>query len=713
MEAIGLAAVLDDKNFQAGLKRYSAGIGQMTKMTDGAARVLSGAFFAATGLAVAGLGAMVAASKLGLDATLAWAEQLDKLGDQFGLSGEKASGWAFLMNKVGLSVDEGAQGLNYFTKQLDDFGKATATGKVQLTPFMTALQKLGVNAYTAGGKLKDFDTIMPEIMDQFEKLPAGVNASALAMDLFGARGGTKFLDFLRQGGAGLKEATAKAHELGLELSTDEVNAAEQFGFALNELKLSLSGVWNIIGRAVLPVARDFVNLLNDKVVPVLADLARRIAPVLARTLQDVSNIFRELFAVVTAGGPVLENLAARVSDALRARWPEIENTLRTWAARFWNWLTQDVLPKAGAMIGQVATAVAQSIAANAPAIAQAAGAWANGFWNWITNQVIPQVGAKLGQYLAAIQAWAATNGPAIGQAFMVLGESFWDWLVDSKSGVIPRIGAVLGNWVYSMQLWVTNPKNTEPIWTAMLGWVAQFWNWVTGKGGLVDTVFSTMANLTAEIEKWSKDPATQKWLNDIGETVANTIIDGIGNLFKDQGKADGTMNHLVTSLDQARINLANSFANIGGSIAAGMATAIAERLTGKEMVESLRASFNAWMSAAVQAFVLGDIGPLIGMIVDAIMARFFGGKAPATNAPAYTPPPKPYAHGGYVPYDMLAQLHGGEYVIPASQVNSAVYNSRTIMPGAVVLQFEGGSSLSERQIEQAVYRGVKLVMDAA
>lgn len=687
MESIGLAAILDDRNFQAGLKRYTAGLGQMTKLTDGAAKVLSGAFFAATGIAVAGLGAMVAASKLGLDATMEWAEQLDKLGDQFGLSGEKASGWAFLMNKVGLSVDEGAQGLNYFTKQLDDFGKATATGKATVTPFMTALQKLGVNAYDAGGKLKDFDTIMPEIMDQFEKLPAGVNASALAMDLFGARGGTKFLDFLRQGGAGLKEATEKAKELGLELSTDEVNAAEAFGFALNELKLSLSGVWNIIGRAVLPVARDFVNLLNDKVVPVLANLARQVAPLLAQALQGIVNqLFNLGNWIQTVGVPWVErfanafrqgglagvlreaaNLAGALAGELAKRWPEIQATLRSWGQRFWDWVTTDALPA---------------------------------------------LGGKLGQLLAGIQTWAATNGPAIGKAFMVIGESFWDWLFDSKSGVIPRIGAVLGNWVYMMQLWASNPKNTEPIWTAMQSWAGLFWQWVTGKGGVIDTLATAMDQIVPALNAWLTDPNTAKALEDVGRGIATTIIDGIGKLFSgDQGQSDSAMNHLIRSLNQARINLASGIAGLGANLATDLAAGIVNYFTGGSLTESLRAALYTWLKAAIDALIFNNIGALVDLIMNAIKNKLGGGQSPAPSEP-YSPLPK-YQHGGYVPQTGLALLHQGEYVIPASQVSNVVNNYRSIGAGAITFQIQGGTSLTERQLENVAFRVVERVMNAA
>lgn len=210
MEQIGLQAILDDKNFQAGMRRYEQGIGQMEKATDSGASVLSriggimgGAVVVGAAAAVAAFGAVTAASKMGLDATLKWSEDLEKMNKQFGLTGPQASGWIYLMDKIGLSIDEGGAGLNYFTRSLDALNAAAKNGKPVVTPFSQALDKLGVNARTSGGRLKTFDEIMPEIMDHFEKLPAGVEATGLAMDMFGARGWNQIPRILAAGQQGI------------------------------------------------------------------------------------------------------------------------------------------------------------------------------------------------------------------------------------------------------------------------------------------------------------------------------------------------------------------------------------------------------------------------------------------------------------------------------------------------------------------------------
>ena len=276
MDQIGIAAVLNDSNFQAGLKRYTSGLGRMESASDRTASVLarvgsvmSGALVIGAGAAVAAFGAFSAAAKIGLDSAMAWGEQLDKLSDQFGLTGQQASTWAAAFQHVGLSVEEGAQGLNFFTRGLQDTADLLKDPKAKPNDFAKSLQQLGVRAKDAKGKLKTFDQIMPEIMEAFKKLPPGVKATDVAMKLFGARGGSKFLDFLRLGKTGLKDMQELTKEFGLDMSTDGVNALEDFGFAMNDLNLKIKGMWTQIGVSVLPIVRRFVDYISANVLPVI------------------------------------------------------------------------------------------------------------------------------------------------------------------------------------------------------------------------------------------------------------------------------------------------------------------------------------------------------------------------------------------------------------------------------------------------------------
>lgn len=323
-------------------------------------KIAGGVLVAGLATATAAFSGIAAAMKIGLDSTMQWGAQLDYLGDQFGMSGEKASAFTVLANKVGLSVDEMGMGLNNFTRQLDDMNKQTKKGEQQITPFSSAIKKLGVNVYDSRGKMKSFDQLLPDLMDKFNKLPAGVNASSLAMDLFGARGGSKFLDFLRQGSAGLEDATRLAKELGLEMSTDTVNAIEELGFAQNQLNLAFTGFKNQIGIAVLPAFRELVDFINTNIAPVLVTWAKENIPAIAQSLRSLgatilTDVVPRLVALQAWVSSVVDVFKrdllpklAELRDRFVEYWPQIQASVtNAWAniqpvlAEFKTWLESD------------------------------------------------------------------------------------------------------------------------------------------------------------------------------------------------------------------------------------------------------------------------------------------------------------------------------------------------------------------------------------
>lgn len=716
LEAIGLQAILDDKNFQAGLKRYTSGVGQMTKITDGAAKMLSGAFVVGVGAATAAISAFAAVSKIGLDATLGWAENMDQLGDLFGMSGEQASAWTFLMNKVGLSLDEGAQGLNYFTRGLDDL--KNAQGKV--TPFGASLQKLGVNAYTAGGKLKTFDQIMPEIMDRFQKLPAGVNASALAMDLFGARGGSKFLDFLRQGGAGLKDATQKVKELGLEMSTAEVDAVEQFGFSVNELNLGLLGIKNSIGREVLPIAKKFVDWINTSIIPRISKLVQDWMPKLYKGLDKLGEIIGDLLGGKWYAKWELQSFFEKIFGYQATR--QIFNIIDA-LGRLRQWIETGVLPVvrrlweafqqrgAGGLFDQLV----QEIQRAAPGIQAQLAAWGGQFWNWLTGPggALSQAGSKLAAFAAGVGNAVRDNWPLIQAEFATWASEFWSWFT-APEGPLARTGVQLEKLMYAMKIWITNPANMQPVWDALGGWASQFWGWLTdSKSGLLVTVADNMAKLAAAIRAWTEDPATIKQFQDFGRQLAQDIIDGMGRLFDDKGTGDNLILRLISTLWNALRDLNQSFLNMGQSTAQGIVSGITNQFYSQDTLQSLyNAIWNALQGAV--NLVIPNIYTLAQQIMNAWNWFWQNNPmqvpAPSVSGGAAGWAGQAYANGGPVMHTGLALVHRGEYVIPARTMQN-INNSRSI--GAVNVSINGSTGMGKRAIRQAIYEGISEVLNRA
>lgn len=148
MEQIGLQAVFDDSNFQAGVKRYTQALGPLDTKTTQTATSMTRAGGAAGGMgsALAGVGgaaggagsslttlagvvggvtlafgalvSIAAVLKGGFDSLLQWSNQIDELQDILGVTTEDATKMALSMKHVGISVEDGTSAFAFFARQV-------------------------------------------------------------------------------------------------------------------------------------------------------------------------------------------------------------------------------------------------------------------------------------------------------------------------------------------------------------------------------------------------------------------------------------------------------------------------------------------------------------------------------------------------------------------------------------------------------------------
>lgn len=710
-ENIGLAAILQDKQFQDGLKRYEQGVSKMETATDKGARAMSrvwalagGAVAVGAAALVAGIAGVLAISKQGLDALIAWGDQVNTLSDVLGTTGEQSSAWAVAMNIVGVSVDEGGAGLNFFVRSLDDYNKLMKEGKGDTSQFGKALKTLGVNAFDAKGKLRTFDELMPDLLDKFQKMPAGVNKSALAMELFGARAGTKFLDFLSQGSEGLEKARKLAQLYGLEISTDLSDAAEEFGFELNTMNLGLRGFWVQIGTKVLPVASKFVGFINTKFLPPFVEFARKIAPLLGDVLENVFNIFVDFIELVSGENKLpqfatnigklfskfglpgekvtdfilnvakfirqaipfvqrfivwMGNLFAVIqqrdwgrvwkvlSRGVAQAWNFIQPVLAEMGMKFWDWLTKIALPLLQTKGAEVLGGLQRWIAQSGPIVLGKLNEWGSQFWNWLTLTALPALGTKGAAFLTGVGTWLAENGPKTWEQLKAWGSQFWTWLTDI---VLPQVGEKVFPVVAAIASWLQTNWDSQ-IQPALAQWAVNFWDWLQGQGGILDQVASKMVTLSDALLKWTESDDTKKALRDIGHRIATTILDGIADLFSNQtGKAlsVNAMTRLYFSLAQARQSIDKAVFNIGFELGVGMYNGIRDWF--QKAGPALAAALYLWFTNGVNQFIQ-NIAVFAAQIVAALNAALAGFKIqlppiqlpalPSLPAPAAAPAPAP------------------------------------------------------------------------
>lgn len=243
--------------------------------------------------AAAGVAATVAASgfvalaKSAIDS----ADAINDLSKSTGISVESLSQLKYAAELSGTDIDSLAKGMQKLSKSAVD----ASTGSKSA---MEAFNALGVSPTNADGSLKDVDSLLGDIADAFSQFEDGAGKAAVAQDLFG-QSGVSLIPFLNQGRKGIDDLRQEADRLGVTLSGDTTDAADEFKDNLTRLKASATGLATQVVTAVLPSMVD----LTDQIVQFVTqgDGAQRIAGFIEtafKLLADIGSRVAETFSDV-------------------------------------------------------------------------------------------------------------------------------------------------------------------------------------------------------------------------------------------------------------------------------------------------------------------------------------------------------------------------------------------------------------------------------
>ena len=191
-------------------------------------------------------------------------------------------------------------------------------------PMQKLFKQLGVNAVDANGKLRESEVVLREISDIFQKMPDGTNKSALALKLFGTAN-QDVIKLLNQGSQGLDDMAKKSDELGYTLSSETAKGVEDFYDELDSVKLQIEAMYRQALPTLLPMLKDFSNLLNssefkDGFNTIIQGAATAIVKLveLASTVGNVTKFLGEEVAA-RVGGAELGDVVRMEEEADRIR----------------------------------------------------------------------------------------------------------------------------------------------------------------------------------------------------------------------------------------------------------------------------------------------------------------------------------------------------------------------------------------------------------
>lgn len=229
---------------EADLRKYQTDLGNAQKLTDQKldaiesrgmlmGQNLKKGFNLAQGAALGFI------AKLGYDeikqaaqAGLEYASSLGETAQQLGVTTSALQEYRYAASQAGLSQEEMDLALTQLTRRI---GEAASGTKAQAQAFNT----LGVSVKDANGNILTAGDAIPKIADALEKVKSPAERAAILMDLFG-KSGQKLEPLLSGGSKAVNELRAAAHELGLVLSEDQIQRADETADKLAALNQVLS-----------------------------------------------------------------------------------------------------------------------------------------------------------------------------------------------------------------------------------------------------------------------------------------------------------------------------------------------------------------------------------------------------------------------------------------------------------------------------------------
>lgn len=268
------------------------------------------------GGALVGGAAMASTALVGFASSSASAaDTVDKMSAKIGLSKQGYQEWAYVMGQNGMNIDSLQMGMKTLITQMDGVASGTASS-------IAAFDSLGLSVYDANGNMKDQETMMKEVMYALADMENGTEKARLANELFG-RSGSEMMPMLNQGAQGMKDLTDRAHELGLIMSDESVNAGVALGDIMDDVKQSVGMLATKLGTSLFPILQTvceqiianmpMIQSLFDSLAPVVSGLLEGLLPPL---LQLVKSVLPTVFSLIKQLIPPIVQVAEAVMPVI-------------------------------------------------------------------------------------------------------------------------------------------------------------------------------------------------------------------------------------------------------------------------------------------------------------------------------------------------------------------------------------------------------------
>jgi hypothetical protein len=236
-----------------------------------------------------------------IEKTNEWAESVEHLSHQMGVTGDQAATFIESFKLTGQSTADAEQALNSMQRQLHSNEQAW--------------NDMGIATRDSQGNFKDMNTLFEESLSKIREYKEGQDQASAAAELFGARGAKQVVDYLKITPAVTAEATAAIRGLNLETGEGTAQALAKWNEATGLANAAMTKLSQVVGNDVMPVFEDLMKDFTEAVKTHLPELeaGAKLAASGLLVLVDSGDFVIDIFKMI---GKVIGDTLGAISVSL-------------------------------------------------------------------------------------------------------------------------------------------------------------------------------------------------------------------------------------------------------------------------------------------------------------------------------------------------------------------------------------------------------------
>ena len=226
--------------------------------------------------------------------TAAYTDNIDKMSQKLGMSRKGFQEWDYILSQNGASIDSMKMGMKTLTKSLDSVSQSGTTAG-------TAFERLGISYDQLQGKSQE--EVFEMTITALQGVESETERAALANQLLG-RSGVELAPLLNSGAGSVEELKQKAHELGLVLDDETIDAGVNMTDALDTMHRAFTTMCAGIASAVMPLITQFADYVSAHM-PAITDKIKGLVDKFNNLSPTMKKIIALILPITAAISPVL------------------------------------------------------------------------------------------------------------------------------------------------------------------------------------------------------------------------------------------------------------------------------------------------------------------------------------------------------------------------------------------------------------------------